>query len=108
MNGNVSSTTHYSYSSKYKDYLRNPHLHYFNCFGDHKRYILDRVCAGDIVGAIMQCIESAKSINILEEPTFGRLVNDLFNSQSKVILLPDGSSVTPVEALEWLKKEEEN
>lgn len=108
MNGSVNSSTNYTYPAKYKDYLRNPHLHYYNCFGDHKRYILDRVSAGDIVGAIMQCVESAKSINILEAPTFGRLVNDLFNSQNHIILLPDGSSVTPVEALEWLKKEEEN
>ena len=108
MSGEVSSFAGYAYPAKYKDYLRNPHLHYYNCFGDHKRYILDRVSAGDIVGAIMQCVESAKSINILEAPTFGRLVNDLFNSQDKVILLPDGSSVTPAEALEWLKKEEEN
>lgn len=104
--GHVSSYSGYSFPANCRDMLPNPHLHYHNCLGNHMRYITERLGAGDIVGAIEQCVSSAKSINIGEGPTIRYFLKDLFSTHAKIIELPDGTSVEPLEALKWLEKQE--
>lgn len=102
--GEVSSRSGYRYPDDCDDRIPNPHLHYFNCLGNHSRYIRDCLIQGDTVRAVEQCVSSAKSLNIGEGATACRFIGDLMSSLKRIIELPDGSCVTSAEALRWLKQ----
>lgn len=107
--GNVGSMTRYGFPDECKDRIPNPHLHYHNCLGDYRRHITATLNRGNTIGAIEQCIASAKSMNINEEPTARSFMRDLMENyrNTKVIEMPDKTSVTPIEALKWLKEQKE-
>jgi len=107
LQGSVSSVQNYSYPTEYRDCIPNPHLQRHNCLGNHKRYIEECLRNGNNIGAIEQCVSSAKSINVGESATFPSFLKALFSSSCKsVIELPDGTSCTPKEAYEWLLAQE--
>lgn len=105
----------YDYGSTGDTYLPNPHIHYFNCLGyDYPRYAAECIARGDIIGAIDQCIASAKSVNFEERPTAGALIEHLYGIREmpsgmseRYIELADGRIVTPKEAIAYLKKQKE-
>ena len=105
--GSVDSRSGYTYPPECSDRIPNPHLQYHDCLGNHARFIMERLKDGDTIGAIEQCVSSSKSVNLGEGITVTKFLSDLFNSNAKVIELNDGTSVTPVEALRWLEKQEE-
>ena len=107
VNGYVTSQDHYTYGDEYANYIPNPHLQNFNCLGDHKRYIEECLRNNDIIGAVEQCVSSARSINLGEDPTMNRFFKDIFKSSKRIIELPDGTSCTPKEALKWLESRKE-
>lgn len=104
--GHVSSYSGYRYPNNCSDFIPNPHLQYHNCLGDHQRYINERLLAGDTIGAIAQCIASAQSMNLGEDVTVKYFFQELFTTKKKVIELPDGTHVSPEEALDWLNEQE--
>ena len=107
--GNVQTRRMYSYPADCKDCVPNPHINHHACLGNHQRYIYDCLQNGDIVGAIEQCVSSAKSVNLLEGLTVTRFLSDIFSSNvGNVIELPDHTSVTPEEALTWLKEQDKS
>lgn len=108
--GSASCSSHYDYNSvEFGGSIPNPHIQHFACLGGYRPLIEERLRAGDMIGAIEQCVASAKSINLAEAPTVRYLLTDIFNTNKKCIRLPDGSDVSPVTALEWLnQKGEEN
>lgn len=102
--GVIDSCRGYSFPAAFKDCIPNPHLNYFDCFGDHYSLINDRIQSGDLMGAVMQCKTSASSLNVGESPTMRRFLEDLFTTDRKCIHLPDGRDVSPIEALNILKE----
>ena len=106
MRGTVNSQSRYSYPESCRDMIPNPHLQRHNCLGNHRQFIQERLQESDIVGAIGQCIASAKSVNVGESATFPYFLGELFETNYKVIELPDGSSVSPEEAFKWLLDQE--
>ena len=102
--GEISTCCDYSYPEEYEDRFANPHLDFHSCFGDHRTYIQDRIRAGDLIGAVMQCKTSASSLNVGEEPTMRPFLGRLFTTTKKCIHLEDGRDATPVEALKILKE----
>lgn len=88
-------------------YMPNPHLYYYDCLGMHAMEIDSRMRDGDIIGAMEQCVASAKSINVGEGPTCSRFVHDLLVSTTPYIELPDKRVVTAVAAIKWLDAREE-
>lgn len=90
------------------DYLYNPHLRIHHCIGNNRPEINQCLINSDYVGAIEQCIASAKNMNFAEgSMTVSPFFRWLFNKNcEKVILMPDGTSKTPKEAYEWLMTEE--
>ena len=102
MRGRVRTESGYHFDPNCSDRIPNPHLWHFSCFGNHERYIYERLTSGDTIGAIAQCISSAQSFNIGDVPDAKALLNDLFGTSDKVIELPDGKSVSPEDALQWL------
>lgn len=100
--GSVDSRRSYNFPREYADCMPNPHLQHHNCLGNHRQFINECLMRGDMIGALSQCLSSARSINIGESATVERFLHDLFSTDAKVIELPDGTSVSPEEALEWL------
>lgn len=106
--GVVSTRSHFSFPDEYISFIPNPHLQLHSCLGNHKRYIEEALRAGNTIGAITQCISSAKSINLGEGVTVRPFLSSLLSStHNKYIILPDNSEVTPTEALAWLKEQNE-
>lgn len=102
--GSIETTRGFVFGPEYSNMIPNPHLQYHRCFGDHRPLIQDRINAGDMIGAIMQCKQSASSINVGESPTMCPFVKDLLVANKKCIHMPDGTDVTPAEALRILKE----
>lgn len=102
--GTIDSYRGYTFPNDLRDCIPNPHLNYFDCFGDHMGIINDRIQAGDLMGAVMQCKTSASSVNVGESPTMRRFLEELFSTDRKCIHLPDGRDVSPIEALNILKE----
>ena len=103
--GSVDSAHGFSFPSNCNDRLPNPHLQYHDCLGNHRRYICEALMNGDVIGAMEQCVSSAKSVNVGEDVTMKYFLRDLFNSNAKILVNNDGTELTPVEALEMLNKE---
>ena len=113
LRGEASAHRFYEYGDEFIDYIPNPHIQHFACLGNYRSYINRMIRDGNLIGAIEQCMASAKSLNFAEAHTVRYFLNDVFTSTHRIIRLPDGRDVTPVEALEYLnsldaKKEEEN
>ncbi len=107
--GYVDSQSGYYIPDQYQDYIPNPHLYKHNCIGNNIPLIEDCLRDGNFIGAVEQCITSAKNINLAEgSQTLVHFLRMLFSGdQSKVILMHDGKSCTPEEAYEYLIKNEE-
>lgn len=104
IHGCADSSSYFDYSSYNNGYIPNPHIKRFSCLGNHKPLIEECLRDGDNVGAIEQCISSAKSINIGESVTFCYLLQDLFTDNGKKWLeASDGECYTPSEALKFLE-----
>lgn len=85
-------------------YAQNPHIYYHACLGDYKTMMREAVSAGDYEQLINCFLASVKSLNIAEAPTAGRFVKAMYKeiATKKFIELPDGTVVSPVEAVEFL------
>lgn len=102
LRGTSSAIQFYAYDDEFNDYIPNPHIHHYACLGNYQTYINGSINAGNLIGAIEQCIASAKSMNLSEPHTIRYFLGDLFTSEHRVIRLPDGRNVTTVEALSYL------
>ena len=106
INGNVSTCSDFHYPEDCKDYLPNPHIDRHACLGAYKPIINEQLRKGNTIAAIESCLASAMAVNIHEtSATFRPMMNNIFVSNQKIIETKAGEMLTPVEALEWLKKE---
>lgn len=86
------------------DCLPNPHIYYFACLGNYAAPMAEALKGGDYVSALMQCVSSAGSVNINEVVTMENFLQNLFSPRAgNVIEFPNGRTVTPLRALEWLE-----
>ena len=113
INGNVRSIQGYNYGSEYMDCTPNTHIDRFSCLGNHIKYINEILKNRDYIGAIEQCISSCKSLNFgdisVMQEFFKRFYGiSEYHVNMRCIELPDGSVVTPKEAVAFLNKEESN
>lgn len=63
-----------------ENYMPNPHLSEYNCWGNNKNYILDALTNIDYIGAIEQIIAANSSFNIIDSTVFNRFVNNITTS----------------------------
>lgn len=104
--GTVDVHSGYNFGSKFADRIENPHLKYHGCLGNHRRFICDYLNEGDVMGAVEQCISSAKSVNIGESATIRYFLPELFDCKQRVLELEDGTCMNPEEALKYLEEKE--
>lgn len=105
LNGNVDTEMRHTFKPICDDYFTNPHFLYHACLGSNRQQISQQLSSGEVIGAIECAMASCKSINMGEiTQTVRPLFRDLFNHNKKVVQTSDGASMTPAEAITWLKE----
>lgn len=111
LNGNVRARGGYRYNSDYREYTPNPHIDRFNCLGSYEIQINKFLQSRDYIGAIEQCVASCKSLNFADSAVMEEFMARLYELDGgsvnvRCIELPDGRTVKPKTAIEYLKGEE--
>jgi len=110
LNGNVFPNQHHSFECEFDGYLPNTHIDRYGCMGNYSSAINQLLRDNDYIGALEQSIASCKSINFGDSTVMREFMAILYghntNYSNKCVELPDGTVVTPVEAIEWLEAQE--
>ena len=113
MNGSVSAVSRYSFGAECRDCTPNTHIDRFSCLGNYQRSINELLKHHDYIGAIEQCSASCKSLNFNDSPVMQEFMRRMYGISdyqdtinTRCIELPDGTVVTPVDAINWLKAQE--
>ena len=110
--GGVSPLTDFDFSKEiYGDCIPNTHINRYGCLGNHVKIINELLTKYDYVGAIDQCISSAKSLNFADTTVGQEFFRTLFgygdsSINTKCIELPDGSVVGYKDAIKYLNSKE--
>ena len=101
----------YDFGYGYEEYMPNPHIQLHGCLGGYRPKINEFIVRSDYIGAVSQCVASCKSLNFGDPTVMAEFMEGLYGERTslnnKCIELPNGSTVTPKEAIVWLKKQEE-
>lgn len=109
LNGSVSAQYHHRFGAEFNGYRANPHIDEFECMGNYKRTVNEALTRRDYITALEQCVASAKSLNLHDSAVIGRFISQFTQnggSSYKAIELPDGSIVSPKEAIAWIEAQE--
>lgn len=112
--GSYDGLKNYSYPEEIlRDHTPNQHIQYYACLGNNKPYIRKAMLDRDYVNAVALCCASATNINFTEPNTGTFFMQKICaNDVGRIIEMPDGSTMTPLDAVKWLedqdaKKQEE-
>lgn len=85
----------------------NQHIQHYACLGNNDQLIREAMVKRDYVGALVACCSSAGNMNFTESNvgTF-HMEKICANDVGAIIEMPDGSTMTPVEACKWLEAQE--
>ena len=116
--GGFHAYSDYYYPLECEDSMPNPHINIHSCLGDYRRDFVDAMSREDYTGAIDVAIASCSSINVDEYSTVSYFFKHIWETGDRIhsdrlsrrpnnrcFELPDGRIVTPIEAIEWLKEE---
>lgn len=112
LEGSVSAIGRYAYDSEFREYMPNPHINAYRCMGNYSRPINDCLRNRNYIGALEQAIASCKSLNFGDSPVMSEFMKQLYGfadpqANNRCIELPNGSVVTPKEAVAYLKSQRE-
>ena len=89
------------------EYTPNQHIQYYGCLGNNAPYIRRAMLDRDYVAAVSNCCSSATNINLSEANTGTFFMQQICaNDVGKIIQMPDGSTVTPLDAVKWLEAQD--
>ena len=92
----------------------NTHIQQYRCLGNYVTELNEAMAKNDYVYALSLCCASCSSLNFGDSVVisdFGAVITSLIRSKDtycKFFELPDGTSVSAIEAIEWLTKESES
>lgn len=113
LSGNVHTVGGYNYGSEFGDCTPNTHIHRYNCMGNYVQAINQCLQRHDYIGALEQSIASCKSLNFADSTVMKEFMRRFYgfsdsNVNIRCIELPDGRVVEPLEAIAYLKEENQN
>lgn len=102
----------FDYGIAYNDCMPNPHTDRYECLGTYLGEINSCLTRNDTIGAIEQCVASCKSLNFGDSTVMEVFMSRLYNpddeyDHDKCIELPDGRTVNIVQAIAWMKEQDE-
>ena len=92
------------------DCMANPHVDRYACLGDYKRVMNQCLAQQDYIGAIENAIASCNSLNFGDGAVMQQFFERVYGFDGglgKCIELPDGTIVTPLEAINFLTGQKE-
>lgn len=104
------------YLPEVKDYMPNPHIHFYACLGDYATMMSEAVRQGDLIQCFELCLMSTRSLNFADSTVMESFLQKQLSTHSemsgKYFELADGTSVdltTVIKKIkEEIKKEEES
>lgn len=108
----VGAISGYDYGAECRDCTPNPHIDAYACMGNYVRTINDFLADNNYIMAIEQCIASCKSLNFGDSAVMSEFMARIYGMSNydvnmRCVELPNGNTVTPKEAIEFLKAEAE-
>ena len=107
-NGDYCGLKNYNYPAEYlREHTPNQHIQHYACLGNNRQIVSDAMIRRDYVGAVSACCSSATNINFTE-PNTGTFFMEKICAPDvgRIIQMPDGSTMTPVNAVKWLEEQE--
>ena len=106
--GSFGGKRNYDYPEKIiAEYVPNQHIDYYACLGNNDPHVRNAMKAKDYVRAVSACCSSATNMNLTESNTGTFFMEKICDKNAgKIILMPDGTSMTPVDAVKWLEEQE--
>lgn len=111
LNDGVRPISRWDYGSEFADCIPNTHIDRYACLGNYRTVMNELLLNNDYIGAIEQCVASCKSLNFGDSVVMCEFMKALYGEgdvNNRCIELPDGRTVEPKEAIEWLHAEKEN
>lgn len=107
-NGSYRGCRGYYFSEDYlREYTPNQHIQHYACLGNNEPHIRRAMLDRDYVGAVANCCASATNINLSESNTGTFFMEKICaNDVGKIIQMPDGSNMTPLDAVKWLEAQD--
>ena len=90
-----------------KDYLPNPHLVYFRCYGSFEPELVKAASECDYIRAVDISSAENGNVNFNDVTVMSRFIRDILTEKSRFLELPEGMAVTATEAIAWLKAQDE-
>jgi hypothetical protein len=94
---------YYQFPLESSDYFPNPHIQQYGCIGTYAGRFQEYMQKKDYVGAIDQAVVSARNLNFYDSTVMSAFANTLSHSAIKCIEKPDGTLLTPLEAITGLE-----
>jgi hypothetical protein len=89
----------YIFPAESRMYLPNPHIQQYGCIGTYAGRFQEYMQRKDYVGAIDQAVVSARNLNFYDSAAMGTLSETLSGAATQCIETPDGTLLTPLEAI---------
>lgn len=108
LNGDVRGLQGFEFDNSFDTFIPNPHIQGYACIGNYRREINSAIVKHDYIYALEQCVASAKSLNFHDSVVmayFARCLTQDGGRRYQCIELPDGSVMTPYDAIQWLHKQ---
>ena len=106
-NGRVNGYRGHPYSAEMlSTRIPNYHIHNHACLGTNNELIIGAMKTRNYSSVIDACWASASNYNFMDSAVGPKFINDLCNKEKKFIALPDGTLLTPREAVAWIKEQD--
>jgi len=93
----------YSFPHESRTYFPNPHIQGFGCIGSYGGRFQEYMHKRDYVGAIDQAVVSARNLNFYDSAVIAAFARDFSRTSIKCLERPDGTLITPKEAIKELE-----
>jgi hypothetical protein len=95
---------HYDFPPESSTYLENPHIQQFGCIGSYAARFQEYIHNKDYVMAVDQAVVSAKNLNFYDSTVISTFASQLSYTSTTCIEKPDGTLITPYDAVKELTK----
>ena len=105
--GGVRGNSGHTFGHEFSTSMPNPHIQGYACLGNYTRQITEFMKNGNYIGAIEQCVASAKSLGVHDSTVmelFMRILYGRGDYNDRCIEVPTGEILKPKEAILWLRE----
>lgn len=106
--GNVHANGGHTFGHEFSTSMPNPHIQGYSCLGNYTRQITEFMKNGNYIGAIEQCVASAKSLSFHDSTVMELFMRILYGRAAeyndRCIEVPTGEILKPKEAILWLRE----